>query len=50
MVIILRTCGLDVVWCGVMWGGVVCRRRCYQMAMAKMALHLGKCKPGGLRV
>ena len=33
---------------GVVWCGVVCRRRCYQMAMAGMVLHAGQCKPGGL--
>ena len=30
--------------------GVVCRRRCYQRAMAGMVLHAGKCKPEGLCV
>ena len=33
-----------VVWCGVV--GVVCQGHFYQMAMAKMALYMGKCKPG----
>ena len=36
--------------CCVVWCGVVCRRRCYQMAMARMVLHTGNAKPGGLRV
>ena len=28
-------------WCDVVWCGVVCQRRCYQMAMAVRALHMG---------
>ena len=39
-----------VVWCGTVRCGVVCRRRCYQKAMAGMVLHAGKCKLGGLCV
>ena len=40
-------CG--VVWCGVAWCGVVCRRRCYQKAMAGMSTD-GYRSTGGLCV
>ena len=36
-------------WCAV-WCSLVCRRCCYQKAMAGMVLHAGECKPGGLCV
>ena len=42
-------CGGGVGWGGLGWG-VVCRRCCYQKAMARMVLHAEKCKPGGLCV
>ena len=38
----MRRAGL---WRGVAFCGSVCRRRCYQMAMTGMVLHVGKCKP-----
>ena len=41
-------CG--VVWCGVVWYGMVCQRCCYQKVLARMVLHVGKCKPAGLCV
>ena len=42
-------CGVWCVVCGVwcvVWCGVVCRRRCYQKAMAGMVLHTGNASRG----
>ena len=35
----LQVCLAPAVQCGVVWCGVVCRRRCYQKAMAGMSIH-----------
>ena len=36
-----------VAWLGAVWCGVVCRRCCYQMAMAGMVLHVGNASREG---
>ena len=43
-------CGVawhGVVRCTAVWCGLVCRRHCYQMAMAGMVLHTGNAKLEG---
>ena len=43
--VVLRCCVVScgVVWSRLVWCGVVCRRRCYQKAMAGMVLHKPRC-------